>query len=103
MWRWYRTGLLPHGAWLLQSNSPQPEQVFQLTPQVAMGMAKLGRAVQVVECSLLKDVLLPPPELFDELWDLVLRSLLPLWATFWKAWLQRSPETTQRPHVGWPD
>lgn len=62
-----------------------------------------GRAVQVVECSLFKDVLLPSPELFDELWDLVFSSLLPFWAAFWKACLQKSPETTHRPHVGWPD
>lgn len=76
VWKRYRTGLIPHGAWLLQSNCSQT-QVFQLTPQVATGTEKLGRAVQVVECSLFKDVLLPSPELFDELWDLVLSSLLP--------------------------
>lgn len=102
VWRWYKTGLMPHGAWPLQSNSPKPEQVFQLMPQVATSTEKLGKAVQVVECSLLKNALLPPPGLFDELWDLLLSSLLPLWATFWKAWLQRAPETTHRPHVGWP-
>lgn len=43
VWRWYRTGLMAHGAWLLQSSSPQPEQVFQLTLQVATGMEKLRR------------------------------------------------------------
>lgn len=57
--------------------------------------------MQAVQWSLLK-VLLPPPELFDELWDLVLSSFLQLWATFWKACLQNSPETTQKPHVIWP-
>ncbi|PKU47156.1 hypothetical protein llap_2530 [Limosa lapponica baueri] len=71
VWRWYRTGLMPHGAWLLQNNCPQPRQVFQLTLQVAMSTENLGRALQVVKCSLLKDALLPPPpELFDELWGL---------------------------------
>lgn len=54
VWGWCRTGLMPHGAWLLQRNSPQPEQVFQPTLQVATGMEKLGRALQVVKCSPLK-------------------------------------------------
>jgi len=69
---------MAHGAWLLHSNSPQPEQVFGLTLQVAMAMENLGRAVQVAECSLLKDMQLPLPQLFDELWDSVLSRLLPL-------------------------
>ncbi|XP_068795626.1 uncharacterized protein [Struthio camelus] len=71
----------------------------QLEPklQLAVDTEKLERAVQTIERALLKDVPLPPPGLFDELCDSVLSSLLPYWAAFRKAWLQRSPESAHRP------
>ncbi|XP_019382312.1 PREDICTED: uncharacterized protein LOC109304280 isoform X3 [Gavialis gangeticus] len=73
----------------------------QLEPrlQVAVDAEKLGRAVQAAEQALQKDAPLPPPNLFDELRDSVLSSLLPYWACFQKAWLQRSPTSAQRAPV----
>lgn len=61
-----------------------------------MDAEKLERAVQAAEQALQKDAPLPPPSLFDELRDSVFSSLLPYWACFQKAWLQRSPTSAQR-------
>ncbi|KYO43411.1 hypothetical protein Y1Q_0013482 [Alligator mississippiensis] len=73
----------------------------QLEPrlQVAVDAEKLERAVQAAEQALQKDAPLPPPSLFDELRDSVFSSLLPYWACFQKAWLQRSPTSAQRAPV----
>ncbi|XP_048338055.1 uncharacterized protein LOC125424650 [Sphaerodactylus townsendi] len=67
--------------------------------QVAMDAQRLKRAIQAAEKALQKEILVPPPSLFDELKNSIFNILLPYWAAFQKCWLKLSPASAQKTPV----